>query len=288
MSEAARSKGPKPRLSDADLSKKLKNEDAYERRLKKLQLRMLAIQQAYLRQGRRAAIVLEGWDAAGKGSLVRRLSERLDPRYCQVWPIGVPREEERRRHYLARFWGRLPEPGTLAVFDRSWYGRVLVERVERLASQAAWRRAYGEINDFERMLMDDGIRIVKLFLHISPQEQLRRFEERLSVPYKRWKLTADDLRNRARWRDYAEAADEMFHRTSTVEAPWHIVPSEYKWYGRVTAIGIIAARLSDGVDLTPPPADAAIAEAIALLRQKTPTAASSRRARSRSRAVPGG
>lgn len=259
--------GPAPRLADADLSRKLADKETYERKLRKLQLRMLQIQQAYLRQGRRAVVVLEGWDAAGKGSLIRRLSERLDPRYCKVWPIGMPSEQERRTHYLARFWQRLPERGSLAVFDRSWYGRILVERVEALASRAEWRRAYGEINAFERMLADDGIRVVKIFLHISPEEQLTRFEERLSVPYKRWKLTAEDLRNRARWRDYVRAVDAMFERTSTTDAPWHLVPAEFKWYGRIKAMKIIAERLAQGVDLAPPAADPAIAGAIAALRR---------------------
>jgi polyphosphate kinase 2 (PPK2 family) len=251
-----------PRLAAIDLSLKLRDEDEYERRLKQLQLRLLALQQAYMRQGRRAIVVLEGWDTAGKGGLIRRMSARLDPRHFQVWPIGPPSAEDQGRHYLYRFWARLPAPGSIAVFDRSWYGRVLVERVEALADKTEWRRAYDEINAFEAMLSDDGVRLAKLFLHISPAEQLRRFRERLASPYKRWKLTADDLRNRARWDDYAAAADEMFARTHTRRAPWHAVPAEHKWYGRVAGLECILRILGRGVDTAPPAADRRIAGAI--------------------------
>jgi AMP-polyphosphate phosphotransferase len=249
------------RLADIDLERKLKDEDTYQRKLKALQLEILVIQQAYRRQGRRAVIALEGWDTAGKGGLIRRLSTRLDPRHCRVWPIGPPTPDEQGRHYLYRFWQKLPLPGTLAIFDRTWYGRVLVERVEGLAEDD-WRRAYDEINEFEAMLVDDGVRLVKLFLHISPQAQLNRFRERLAVPYKRWKLTADDLRNRRHWAAYEHAIDDMFERTSTKAAPWHGVPCEFKWYGRVEGLKIICRALSRDVDLASPPADPKIARAI--------------------------
>jgi polyphosphate kinase 2 (PPK2 family) len=258
----------KPRLDRIDLSLEIPDKDSYERRLEKLQLRLLQIQQAYRRQRRRALIVFEGWDTAGKGGTIRRLSERLDPRHWQAWPIGVPAPEEQGRHYFYRFWTKLPAPGCIAAFDRSWYGRVLVERVERLAPKPDWKRAYDEINEFERTLIDDGVRIVKIFLHISPAEQLRRLKERLDAPWKRWKLTRDDLRNRARWNDYAEAVDDMFERTSTRHAPWHAVSAEYKWHGRIRALEIIADRLGKGIDLEPPPADPKIARAIrAMVRQ---------------------
>src|SRR5882672_5475355 len=165
---------------------------AYERKLAKLQLKMLSIQQTYFHENRRAVIAFEGWDAAGKGGAIRRLTEKLDPRGFHVWPIGPPTPEEQGRHYLYRFWNKLPERGQLAIFDRTWYGRVLVERVERLIKKPVWKRAYDEINEFERMLIDDGVRVVKIFLHITPDEQLRRFAERLNNPYKRWKLTDSD------------------------------------------------------------------------------------------------
>jgi polyphosphate kinase 2 (PPK2 family) len=262
---ARKRKAKPPRLKDVDLSRKLRDEEAYDDRLKKLQLELLALQQAYMRQRRRAIVVLEGWDTAGKGGLIRRMSTRLDPRYFLVWPIAAPSAEEQGRHYLYRFWRRIPAPSTIAVFDRSWYGRVLVERVEGLASRREWQRAYDEINAFEAMLTDDGVRLVKLFLHISPQEQLHRFRERLSVPYKRWKLTAEDLRNRANWQAYAEAVDDMFAQTHTRHAPWHGVPMEFKWYGRIAALKIILEALGKGVDTRPPPADPQIAKAIAAM-----------------------
>lgn len=257
--------GGRLRLADIDLDCKLKDEDTYQRKLKDLQLEILVIQQAYQFQGRRAIIALEGWDTAGKGGLIRRLSTRLDPRHCRVWPIGPPTPDEQGKHYLYRFWQKLPLPGTLAIFDRSWYGRVLVERVEGLAAKSDWRRAYDEINELEAMLVEDGVRLVKLFLHISPEAQLDRFRERLAVPYKRGKLTADDLRNRRHWADYERAIDDMFERTSTTVAPWHGVPCEFKWYGRIECLKIICRALSHDVDLAPPPADPEIARAIAKL-----------------------
>lgn len=258
--------GKPPRLAAIDLSLQLRDEDEYDHKLKKLQLDLLELQQAYMRQKRRGIVVLEGWDTAGKGGLIRRMSMRLDPRNFEVWPIGPPTAEEQGRHYLYRFWTRLPAPGCIAVFDRSWYGRVLVERVEGLADKPAWQRAYDEINEFEAMLTEDGVRLVKLFLHITPEEQLRRFRERLSVPYKRWKLTEDDLRNRANWREYADAVDDMFARTHTRHAPWFAVPSEHKWYGRVEALERIVDTLGRGVDTAPPPADPKIARAIRRMR----------------------
>lgn len=253
------------RLAELDLDKELKDEATYDKKLANLQLRLLQIQQAYLRQRRRGIIVLEGWDAAGKGGLIRRMTVRLDPRQFHVWPIGAPTPEEQGRHYLRRFWLRLPAPGEVGVFDRSWYGRVLVERVEGYATRAQWRRAYDEINQFERMLLDDGVRLVKLYLHIDRKEQLQRFRARLEVPYKRWKLTADDIRNHLRWDDYAEAAEEMFGRTSTERAPWHVIPANLKWYARIEGLKTIAGALSDGVDLDPPPVDERIAAAIRAL-----------------------
>lgn len=255
------------RLAKLDLGKSIEDEAAYDRKLDQLQLRLLQIQQAYLRQGRRAIVVLEGADTAGKGGLIRRMTVKLDPRTCHVWPIGAPTKAEQGRHYLRRFWLRLPEPGTLCVFDRSWYGRVLVERIEGYATSAEWRRAFHEINEFERMLLDDEVRLVKLFLHIDRKEQLARFRERLEVPYKRWKLTADDIRNHLRWDDYVEAAEEMFERTSTRDAPWRIIPANRKWYARIMGLTTIADALSDGVDLEPPPVDPRIAAAVRALAQ---------------------
>lgn len=227
------------------------------------QKKMLAVQQACLRAGVRAVIVLEGWDAAGKGGAIRRLTARLDPRGCKVWPIGPPTPEEQGRHYLYRFWTRLPEPGAIAVFDRSWYGRVLVERIEGLAGKAAWRRAYDEINEFENLLATDGARLVKLFLHVSAEEQLRRFRERLDDPVKRWKLTPEDFRNRGRREAYLEAYHDMFDRTSTRAAPWRAVDGDDKWTARLEVLEYVIARLSKGVPMAPAPVDGALAEAVA-------------------------
>ncbi len=236
---------PKPCADRAD----------YERRLDKLQIKMLSIQQAYFHETRRAVLVFEGWDAAGKGGAIRRLTEKLDPRGFHVWPIGAPTPAEQGRHYLYRFWTKLPEPGLIAIFDRSWYGRVLVERVEDLTPKKAWKRAYDEINEFERMLVDDGVRLVKIFLHITPEEQLRRFAERLGNPHKRWKLTDDDIRAHARWKDYADAVEDMFDETSTKRAPWTPVFGDRKWIARVKVLEAVTDALGDGVDLRPPPVD---------------------------------
>ncbi len=226
-----------PRLADANLARRIETKAAYERRLKALQVELLSIQQAYLTQARRAVIVFEGWDAAGKGGVIRRLAEPLDPRSIKVWPIAAPRADEHERHYLYRFWMRLPERGEIAVFDRSWYGRVLVERVEKIAAPPAWRRAYREINEFERLLLDDGVRLVKLFLHVSAAEQLKRFRERIEVPHKRWK-------------------------TSMACAPWHLIPADSKWFARIACLKIIARELGAGVDLEPPPVPKALRQAI--------------------------
>jgi polyphosphate kinase 2 (PPK2 family) len=199
--------------------------------------------------------VLEGWDTAGKGGLVRRLGWALDPRSFKVHPIAAPDEHERAQHYLQRFWRRLPEKGQIVAFDRSWYGRVLVERVEGFATNKEWRRAYREINEFELMLVDSGIRLVKLFLHITPDEQVRRFRDRLIDPVKRWKLSYEDFRNHTRWSDYETAIEDMMQETATKHAPWHLIPANNKPYGRIVAFRILADRLGKGVSLDPRPID---------------------------------
>ncbi|MEG3765369.1 polyphosphate kinase 2 family protein [Alteromonas sp. 14N.309.X.WAT.G.H12] len=227
----------------------------YKACMKKWQTKLLHVQQAYFHQHKRAIVVFEGWDASGKGGAIRRLTENLDPRGFVVHPIASPTAEEQGRHYLYRFQARLPKPGRIAIFDRSWYGRVLVERVEKLTEKRAWRRAYQEINEFERMLTDDGVRIIKLFMHISPEEQLARFKERLHNPYKRWKLTEEDIRNRARWHDYEAATEDMFDYTDTQHAPWHLITAEHKWYARVHVMETIVKALSKHVDISPPPLD---------------------------------
>lgn len=243
-----------PRLGEVDLSQKVKA-PVYRKRLRQLQERLREIEIAYHVAGRRGIIVFEGWDTAGKGGTIRRMNAIFDPRAVKVWSIGAPRDDEQRRHYLYRFWTRLPEAGSLAIFDRSWYGRVLVERVEGFANEAQWQRAFGEINAFERTLTDDGVRLVKLFLHISPQEQRRRLLARLRDPTKRWKITAEDFRNRARWADYERAVEDMLARTSSSHAPWSIIPFEDKAFGRLAAIQRINAVLGQDIESGPPSID---------------------------------
>ncbi|MGD9865838.1 MAG: polyphosphate kinase 2 family protein [Pseudodonghicola sp.] len=250
-----------PHLGRVDLSLKI-GRMAYEATLRELQMQLAQVQQAYLTQGLKAVIVFEGWDAAGKGSAIRRISQALDPRSFKVWPIGPPRNYYLERHYLLRFMERLPPAGAISAFDRSWYGRVMVERVEQLTPEHRWRAAYDEITACERMLIDDGTRLVKLFFHISPEVQMLRFEERLRNPLKRWKLTYEDFRNRDHWAATEAAVNDMFARTSWDGAPWHVIPANQKKYARVTAIRTILDTLSAGVDLTPPPVDGPLLEEV--------------------------
>ncbi len=252
--------GKVPRLDRIDLGAKL-DRKSYDAALSELQLDLTRIQQAYLFAGHSAVIVFEGWDAAGKGGTIRRMSVALDPRSFKVWPIGAPRNYYLQRHFLTRFFERLPPQGAISAFDRSWYGRVLVERVEGFTPKPRWKAAYREINDFERMLVDNGTRVVKLFFHISPDEQLRRFEERLHDPLKRWKLSYEDFRNRSQWSAYEAAVDDMFARTSTTHAPWLPVAFEDKRFGRITALRAIVQRLKKGVDLGPPTLDESVLDA---------------------------
>jgi polyphosphate kinase 2 (PPK2 family) len=235
----------KLRLRDIDLSQEMPDKDTYEKELSRLQLRLLRLQQQHYHGKRRAIIVFEGWDASGKGGAIRRLTEKLDPRGLRVWPIGAPRPDEQDRHYLYRFWQKLPEPRTWAIFDRSWYGRVLVERVEKLCKPSEWKRAYDEINEFETMLVDDGAAVVKVFLHISKKEQLRRFEEREKNPYKRWKITKEDWRNRKKWSKYESAIDDMFKETSSHRAPWTPIAGERKWFARTAVCRAVADALEE-------------------------------------------
>ncbi|CCQ10923.1 UDP-galactose-lipid carrier transferase [Pseudoalteromonas luteoviolacea B = ATCC 29581] len=236
----------------------LDDKKSYKQQLKYWQNQLLHVQQAYYHQKRRALIVFEGWDAAGKGGAIRRLTEKLDPRGYQVYPIAAPNSDEQAKHYLYRFFNKLPSPGCFSIFDRSYYGRVLVERIEQFATPEQWQRAYQEINEFERLLYDDNVRVIKLFLHISNHEQAKRFEERLNNPYKRWKLTEEDLRNREKRSEYEKAYNEMFAKTHTSQAPWHIVLADHKWHARVKILETLVKALSDGVSITPPELDPAL------------------------------
>lgn len=229
-------------LDELDQEKKLEQEE-YKEKLKHYQLRLLN-KQLELRETKRNVIVLlEGPDAAGKGGAIKRLVERLDPRLIRVYSIIKPTPEEYQHHYMWRFWNKLPPYGQLAVFDRSWYGRVLVERVEGFATPDEWQRGYQEINEFERQLIDDGSILFKLYLHITKTEQLERFRRREADPYKHWKISDEDWRNRNKWEQHNAAAEEMFARTSTPNAKWTVIPANYKWVARVRVVKKVAEGL---------------------------------------------
>ena len=220
------------------------SDSAYKSRLREAQLALESLAwQLYNARRQAVVLVFEGWDAAGKGGAIRRLADPLDPRIFKVHPIAAPSGIEARHHYLWRFWRRLPPHGQIAVFDRSWYGRVLVERVEGFAEPEAWRRAYGEINVFEQQQLDADTILFKFWMHISPEVQLARFEERRGTPHKAWKLTDDDWRNREKWAQYEQAVDEMLARTSTHTAPWTLVPANHKKYARVHVLETVVDGL---------------------------------------------
>jgi len=229
-------------LERLDLTQALENAE-YNKQLKTLQAELHELAFQVYTQKRPVAIVFEGMDASGKGGTIKRLTERIDPRGYVVWPISAPSGEDRERHYLYRFWRRLPEQGQIAIFDRSWYGRVLVERLEGFCSEADWRRAYSEINQFERQLSDFGTIVLKFWMHISKQEQLNRFRERERTNYKTWKITDEDWRNRGKWEDYITAAEEMLLKTSTPEAPWTLVEANDKYFARIKSLRTVAEKL---------------------------------------------
>jgi polyphosphate kinase 2 (PPK2 family) len=192
-------------------------------------------------------LVFEGPDAAGKGGVIRRITEALDARYYKVFPFAAPTDVENAQHYLWRFWNCIGRAGRMGIFDRSWYGRVLVERIERFAGDDEWRRAFAEINDFEEQLIEHGIVLLKFWLQISKEEQLRRFKEREDISWKRWKLSEEDWRNRERWDDYALAAHEMIQQTSVMKSPWVLVENENKAYGRIKVLTAVCNALERSV-----------------------------------------
>ena len=258
------------RLGDAATHPGHVDHAGYEHALAAAQSDLRRLQLAQLAQNARGVVVVEGWDAAGKGGVMRRMAAVLEPRACVFHPIGPPNPAWQRKHWLARFWPMLPDPGAMGVFDRSWYGRVLVERVENLTPEAEWRRGYDEITRFEEMLHDDGIRVVKLFLHVSPEEQLKRFQKRLNDPMKRWKLGPADVRNWELRQPYAEAIQEMLQRTSSAHAPWHVLPADDKKYARVRGLQLIFQGLSQGLELRAPAVDPDLARAGARIGLKVP------------------
>lgn len=229
-----------------DLSQKLEKE-VYKKQLKALQYEMLNAQQFLFNNKIGLIIAFEGMDAAGKGGAIKRLTERIDPRGLMVWPISAPQPHEMRYHYMQRFWRKLPQHGQIAIFDRSWYGRVLVERIEGFAEETEWKRAYEEINSFEKQLTDEDYIMIKFWIHIDSDEQLKRFNERAADPYKSWKLTAEDWRNRDKFDLYCEAADEMFEKTNSEDAPWHLIAGNDKNYARVQVLKETVAHIEKEV-----------------------------------------
>ena len=234
-------------LDRVDLSLSLDRE-TYEADLDKLEARLLTAEnELYLRRIP-AVICYEGWDAGGKGGNIRRLTQSFDPRGYEVVPVAAPTAEEKAHHYLWRFWRRVPKAGHIAIFDRTWYGRVLVERVEGFCSEIEWKRAYDEINEFERQLADFGTVLVKFWLQIDADEQFRRFQERQNTPYKQWKITDEDWRNREKRPKYEPAVNEMLRRTSTPNAPWTILEANCKYYARIKALRTVAEAMEKALE----------------------------------------
>jgi len=234
------------RLGALDLSREL-GAKKYENRLARWQGRLNRLVRKAKAKNRSCVLVFEGWDAAGKGGAIRRVTGALDARDYRIVPIAAPTEEERAHHYLWRFWRHLPDGGQVLIFDRSWYGRVMVERVEGFARPEEWSRAYAEIRDFERQLVDFGYVLVKFFMHIDSDEQMRRFKEREETPWKRFKITEEDYRNRAKQPQYRAAINEMFERTHLPEAPWTLVEANDKRHARVKILKTICKRLKDAL-----------------------------------------
>ena len=226
-------------LENVDLGKKL-SEKQYWKRIARQQVRLRQLQFKLYDKQVPVLALFEGWDAAGKGGAIKRISETLEPRGYTVSSFSAPRGEEKTHHYLWRFWRVLPRAGHLGIFDRTYYGRVLVERVEGLLSEDEWRRAYREINEFEAHQRSFGMVLVKFWVHISKDEQLRRFKDRERDPFRSYKLTGEDWRNRAKWDAYSEAIEEMLARTSTAHAPWTIVEANDKYHARVKVVKTLA------------------------------------------------
>ena len=231
-----------PKLAEVDLSPSLTDEE-YRKELKKLQKRLGELHNVVYRKKIPVILCYEGWDAAGKGGNIRRIARPLDPRGFDVMPIASPEPHELARQYLWRFWTRLPRSGHFCIFDRTWYGRVMVERLEGFCSEDDWKRAYNEINEFERQLTDWGAVVLKFWIHIDQDTQLARFNDRQNTPEKQWKLTEEDWRNREKWPQYEEAVDEMLQKTSTKNAPWFIIESNDKKYARIKTLKIVIEAL---------------------------------------------
>jgi polyphosphate kinase 2 (PPK2 family) len=249
------------RLDDLDLSAKLSKKEA-DARLEAAQVRLLALRLVLgglvgeRGIGPPVCVLFEGWDASGKGGAIKRLVAQLDPRHVRVVQFAAPSYDEKRHHWLWRFWPVLPGWGGMTVLDRSWYGRVLVERVEKFATPEQWGRGYEEINDFERMLTAEGMILIKFFMHLSDEEQLKRFEAREGEPLKSWKLTDEDWRNRKKRKQYTAAIEDMLDRTDTAWAPWYLIEGDQKRWARVKVVETVNAALEAGMrahGIDPPP-----------------------------------
>ena len=232
-----------PKLKDIELTGKTIDDEEYEKELKKLQDKRSELHNRLYRARIPVIITYEGWDAAGKGGNIKRITGALDPRGYEVHPIASPEPHEKARHYLWRFWTRLPKNGHIAIFDRTWYGRVMVERLEGFCSENDWKRAYNEMNEFEKELSDWGAVIIKFWVQIDKDTQLERFNDRQNNPEKRWKITDEDWRNREKWDQYEDAVNEMLKKTSTAYAPWHILESVDKKYARIKALKIVIKEI---------------------------------------------
>lgn len=235
-----------PKLEEIPLDRAA-GEKEYKEELEKLQGRLRDLHNRLYRKQVPVIIAYEGWDAAGKGGNIKRITEALDPRGFEVHPIASPEPHEKARHYLWRFWTRLPKTGHIAIFDRTWYGRVMVERLEGFCSENDWKRAYNEINEFERELADWGAVVIKFWVQIDKDTQLERFEMRQKTPGKQWKITDEDWRNREKWDAYEDAVNEMIQKTSTAYAPWYILESVDKKYARLKALRIVVERLEEAL-----------------------------------------
>ncbi len=234
-------------LSGVDLSKALSNKE-YKQKLDSLQKKMEILHSELYRLRIPVVICFEGWDAGGKGGAIKRLPSHMDPRGYQVNPTASPNDTEKAHHYLWRFWNNMPKAGHIAIFDRTWYGRVMVERIEGFCSEAEWKRAYQEINEMEEHLANSGCIVLKFWLHIDKDEQERRFKERMENPAKQWKITDEDWRNREKWDEYEKAVDEMLVRTSTTYAPWEIVEANSKYYARVKVLKTVVEAMEKEIE----------------------------------------
>ena len=233
-------------LDTIDLNKSL-TETEYKEQLEYYQKELSSLQKKLKKKKKPVIILLEGWDAAGKGGSIRRIVKKLDPRHYRIISVSAPNEREKKHHYLWRFWTHLPKYGQITIFDRTWYGRLLVERIEGFCTVGEWQNAFEEIALFESLLIKWDYILIKCWLHVDKETQLKRFEERQNNPYKQWKITEEDWRNREKWDLYRVAFDELYKKTNTDYAPWHIIEFNYKWFGRIKLLKVITETIKNNL-----------------------------------------